>query len=336
MTDSPPPQPPPGGQQPEHGQQPGDGQHPPVPPPGYGQQPQGYGPPPPGYGPQPQGYGPPPGYGPQPQGYGPPPGYGQQPQGYGPPPDQGRAGRPTPHPWGQQSGTGGGFSFAPKKLRMADYVIAGGTLLFFVLALFPWFSVEDDFFGEFSYSGFDFGNVTTAFVLFLLATAWTLLPAFMDLELGFPRSWITVGLTAVAWLLTLFAWIDSFEGDFSVWALLGFLTASAILLFAVLALLPEMRNRPGLPGGLASAAQWANQPAPGLGQLHGGSGQHPGSAPPPPQSSPPQYPGAPGGPGGPGGLGAPGAPPSAPPPPPSRGGSTASGEGPATERSGGV
>ena len=53
MTSSQPPQPPTGGQHPEHGQ---------PPPPGYGQQP------PPGYGQQP-----PPGYGQQPPA-GPPPG----------------------------------------------------------------------------------------------------------------------------------------------------------------------------------------------------------------------------------------------------------------------
>ena len=58
----------------------------------------------------------------------------------------------------------------------------------------------------------------TAFFLFLLATVWALLPAFTDLKLGFPRSWITVGLAALGFLLTLFAWIDTFDVDFSVWA----------------------------------------------------------------------------------------------------------------------
>ena len=61
----------------------------------------------------------------------------------------------------------------------------------------------------------------TAFFLFLLATVWALLPAFTDLKLGFPRSWITVGLAALGFVLTLFAWIDTFDVDFSVWALLG-------------------------------------------------------------------------------------------------------------------
>jgi hypothetical protein len=214
---------------------------------------------------------------------------------------------------------------------MADYVIAGGTLVYFVLAFFPWFTFGDDFFG-FSLSGFDSGNVTSAFVLFLLATAWAVLPAFTELRLGFPRSWITVGIAALAWLLTLFAWFDSFDGDFSIWALLGMITATVILLFAVLSLIPELRNRPAMPGGLANATQWANQPAPNFGQQPGQPGppygqgtyghpvppqQQQYAPPPPPPPTPPtsSY----------------GTPPAAPPP---SGGSTASGEGSGTPGSG--
>jgi hypothetical protein len=247
------------------------------------------------------------------------------------------------NPFGQPTGSGG-FSFDLKRLKLADYVIAGGTLLFFILAFFPWFTFGDEFFG-FSLSGFDSGNVTSAFVLFLLATAWAVLPAFVDLKLGFPRSWVTVGIAALAWLLTLFAWIESFDGDFSIWALLGFLTATAILLFAVLSLLPELRNRPALPGGLANAAQWANQPAPEFGQQQGqqgygqgGYGQggygQPGpppqsySPPPPPQPTrqlpthPPQQ------------HTPPPTPPSSSYGPPATGGSTASGEGSGTPGTG--
>ena len=76
-------------------------------------------------------------------------------------------------------------------------MIAAGTVLFFILAFFPWFTFGDEFFG-FTLSGFDSGNVTSAFVLFLLTTAWAVLPAFVDLRLGFPRSWITVGLATLA------------------------------------------------------------------------------------------------------------------------------------------
>lgn len=252
MTASQPPQPPEPPQGGPPGQVPGQvpGQGPgqvPGPPPGWGPPPQqGYGgppPPPQGWAPPPQGYGQQ-GYGQQ--GYTPPPGYGPPP-GYPPPPPQGAS----------------GISVDLKKLRMADWVVVGGTLLYLVLALFPWWDYGDEYFGVFTLSGFEgSGSVSSAFVLFLLASAWAVLPAFTDLRLGFPRAWVTVGLAALGLLLTLVAWIQTFDAGFSVWATLGLLTAAAILVFAFFTLLPSLRNRPGLPGALAGAAQWANQPAP--------------------------------------------------------------------------
>jgi hypothetical protein len=161
---------------------------------------------------------------------------------------------------------------------MGSYLIAGGTLLYLVLSFFPWYRFGDNYFA-FSLGGWQSGNVKTAFFLFMLATAWVLLPALTHLELGFPRSWITVALAALGFVLTIFAWVDTFSVDFSVWALLGMLTATAILVFSVLALLPELRNRPALPGGLAGAAQWANQPAPDFGQQQGQPGQQFGQRP---------------------------------------------------------
>jgi hypothetical protein len=341
MTTSQPPEPPGG---PSSGQVPGSSPTPPQPgagqpaapqppqgQPGWGQQPPpGWGqqPPPPGYGQQP----PPPGYGQQPpQGYPqqqPPPGapgfgqgHGQAPSWSSPPP-----GSAPPPPWGQQPpgyaqpgyGPGAGTSVDFKRLRMADYVVAGGTLLFLVLALLPWQSYGDELFGI-SYSGFSSsGAVSSAFVMFLLATAWALLPAFYDVKLSFPRAWITVGLAALGFLLTLVGWIASFDAGFSIWALLGLLAAAAILLFSLLGLLPELRNRPALPGALAGAAQWANQPPsspttggqPGV--QHAGP-QHPGPQYAGPQHAAPQYGGPP--PAGPYGQGAPPPPPPAPPAP---------------------
>jgi hypothetical protein len=293
-----------GGQPPEPGHQP---------PPGYAA--------PPPSGPPPSG--PPPGYAQQP-----PPGYGQQPPpGYGQPPQQ-----PGPNPFAQAQGSGAGVSFDAKKLTMAAYVIAGLTVLYLVLSFFTWYDLgSEQFFGvDFNVSGWvGSGSVKTAFFLFLLASVWALLPAFTDLKLGFPRSWVTVGLAALGFVLTLIAWIDTFKWSFSIWALLGFVTATAILLFAVLTLLPELRNRPALPGGLASAAQWANQQAPEFGQQPGRPqpyGQP--AAPPAPYGQPPQQqftpPPAPP-PSGPPSYGPPPGGPSAPPPAP--GGSTASGEG---------
>jgi hypothetical protein len=217
-----------------------------------------------------------------------------------------------------------------KRLKMADYVIAGGTLLFLVLAALPWYDYDDLYGFSYSFNGFTSGLVSTAFVLFLLATVWALLPAFVDFGVGFPRGFVTVGLAALGFLLTLFAWFDTFSVGFSVFPLLGVVVAAAILLFAVLSLLPELRNRPALPGGLANAAQWANQQAPDLGQQfgQGGAQQAPHQqAPHQPVPSTPAY-------------GQPGPPPdgySPPPPPPagpaggpssgSPGGSSASGHG---------
>jgi hypothetical protein len=178
---------------------------------------------------------------------------------------------------------------------MADYVIAGGTLLFLILSFFTWYHIGGaDFFGiNFSLKGFDRGGVKLAFFLFLLATIWSALPSFYDLTVGFPRSAVTVGLAALGFVLTLIAWLDTMDYDFSIWALLGLLTAAAILVVAALSLLPELRNRPALPGGLANAAQWANQPAPQYGQ-HGQPGPSQGGGtsgqPLPQQYAPPPAP----------------------------------------------
>ena len=274
MTASQPPEPPQG--QPGWGQEPPPGypQQPPPGAPGFGQ----------GYGQAPSWSSPPPGWGQQP-----PPGYA--PQGYGPAP---RAASP-------------GVSVDFKRLRMADYVVAGGTLLFFILALLPWRDYGDEFFGPITLSGFSSGAVSSAFVLFLLATAWALMPAFYDLNVGFPRAWITVGLAALGFLLTLVAWIGSFDAGFSLWALLGLLTAAAILLFALFSLLPQLRNGPAVPGALAGAAQWANQPAPD--PTAGQQDRPTHGTPPPPPPAPWAAPGATSG------TGAPATGTSPPPPP---------------------
>jgi hypothetical protein len=230
-----------------------------------------------------------PGYGQQPPGasYGQPqqPAYGQQ-----PPPGQ-PYGQPQPgygqNPYAQPAGTGGSVSFDPKKLTMASYVIAGGALVYFLLLFFHWYQVDG--FDEIGASGWHSGSATTAFILFLLAGAWALLPAFTDLRLGFPRGFVTVGLTGLGLILTLVAWIDTLEFDFSIWSLLGMLVAVAITAFAVLGLLPELKNRPGLPGGLANAAQWANQQAPAFGNQPQPGQQQYGQPQPPQQYGQPQY-----------------------------------------------
>ena len=241
---------------------------------------------------------------PQPPFGGPQPPPGQQPLTGGPP--------PSGHPAPGQRPAGGGFALDLKRLRMADYVIAAGTLAYLVLGFLPWAEYSDFFGFDADDLGFDPGfadNISgftlsslvgASFVLFLLATVWAVLPAFTHLELGFPRGWVTVGLAALGLVLTLFAWIESLSYDFSVVPLLALLVAVAIAGFALLSLLPELRNRPTLPGNLANAAQWANRPAPEF-----GSGQQPvrpsGPPPGPPGGAPPYAPPPPPPPGAPGG-----------------------------------
>jgi hypothetical protein len=268
--------------------------------------PGGYGPPPeggqPGY-PPPQGS--PPGYPPPAPGQqpGPPPG---APPGPPPGPTQGGPayGAPPPYapptaPYGQPAATGGGFSFDVKKLRMADYIVVGGMIVFLVMAILPWVDVAHylgiDVPGvDTTVSGFTFsGLVTFSFVLFFLAAAWAVLPAFTDVKVGFPRAWITVGLAALGFVLTLIAWIRSLTYGFEIWPLIGLLAAAAVTLFAFLGLIPEMQNRPALAGRIAGAAQWANQQAPDLPRQFGGAGGQPNAPPPPPYGQPAQPPAPP-------------------------------------------
>jgi hypothetical protein len=371
MTSSQPPQPP-GGYGPPQGGQPGYGQQPGFPPPQPGQPGHGQQPPQPPYGQQPpqqqqppQPYGQPPAqppYGQQPgqppYGQQPPPGqppYGQQ-QPYGQPgyAQQGYGQQPGFNPYGQPAGAGAGFSFDAKKLTMASYVIGAGTLVYLILTFFPWFDYSDYVFGvpneatfiNDSLSGFR-GAPAFAFFLFLLAAIWAFLPAFVDVKLGFPRGWITVGLAGLGFVLTLIGWIQSLGGGFYVFALLGLIVALAIAAFAFLSLLPELKNRPALPGNLANAAQWANQQAPDLtqqfnaprpqgqpgqpGQPYGQQPQAPAGPPPQPgqpYATPSYPPPAPTGPGVPGGSHAgPGTPPPPAPSAPAQGGPAATGQG---------
>jgi hypothetical protein len=188
----------------------------------------------------------------------------------------------------KQPGYGPPSGFDATRLRIADYAIAGLTLLFLVLSFFTWYDFGDEFFGvDITVSGWTDGQIKFAFFLFLLATVWALLPAVTHLEVGFPRSLVTVGLAALGFLLTLLAWFDTFDFEFSIFALLGMLTAAAILAFAVLSLLPELRNRPSLPGPLSGASQWATRSASGAGETV--------------RPDVPGQPGAPGGPDRPGG-----------------------------------
>ncbi|SET79377.1 hypothetical protein [Geodermatophilus poikilotrophus] len=263
--------------------------------PGYGQAQYGQ----PQYGQQP--WGSPPGYG-LPQ-YGLPqygqPQYGQQPP-WGQPPGQQA---PVPQPYGQPAGSGTGVGSDRTRPDRGDYLVALSAAAFLLFATLPWFTFDLGFGFAESINGFDFVLVTTAAVLLVLAAVWALLPTVVDVGLPFPHGFVTVGLTSLALLLTLVEWLSTFEGGFSVSALLTVLAAAAALTVAVLTLLRRLRTRPVAAVGSAS---WPPQQQPGqpwqpLGQqpAHGQQSPSlpeqpwPGAAPAPSQGD--RGPGRPGG-----------------------------------------
>jgi hypothetical protein len=329
-----PPQPPGGyGHQPGEGEEarrPDGGQSAPGQP-GYEQQPQSYGQP--GYGQQP-GYGGPYGQPPYGQpGYGQPPGYGYGPPAhgatYGPPghgaqywqphgeptygqspwgqPGQGQPAYGQQTPWGQPYGqpqqpwtpparSGAQVGFDRTRVYRGDWLVALCAAAFLLFAALPWFTFDFGFGFSESVNGFDFGLVTTAAVLLVLATVWSLLPAVVDLGLPFPRGFVTVGLTSLALLLTLAEWLSSFEGGFSLFALLTFLTAAAAVVVAVLSLLRQPRSRQATtPGGTPWPTQRPTQQAGQQWQAVPYGQQPPYAAPSAPGQAPPttQWPATP-------------------------------------------
>ncbi len=274
--------------QPEYGQQPGYGA--PYGQPPYGQQP-GY-----GYGQQPgYGYGPP-GSGAQyPQPYGQPP-YGQSPR------DQPAYGQQAPwgqpygqqppaqQPWAPQARSGPQVGLDRTRVHRGDWLVTLCAVVFLLFAALPWFTFDFGFGFSESINGFDFTLVTTAAVLLVLAAVWSLLPAVVDLGLPFPRGFVTVGLTSLALLLTFAEWLSSFEGGFSPFALLTFLTVAAAAVVAVLTLLRQPHSRPGTT---SAGTPWpTQQPGQQPWQPATYGQQPPYAAPSAPEQSPPTPPGS--------------------------------------------
>jgi hypothetical protein len=168
------------------------------------------------------------------------------------------------------SATGTGVDLG--RLRPADHAVAAGTLLYLIFMLIPWFSIDGFDLGSgyripgISVNGFDSGVLTVAFLLLLVASAWTLLPAFVDVPVPFPRAVITLVLAAPAAVLTLIEWLTTLDIGFTLMGLLTFLSSVAVLAVAALRLLPELRDGRSLPGGPAG---------------HGDAGPPPGSEQPP-------------------------------------------------------
>ena len=171
---------------------------------------------------------------------------------------------------------------------------------FLLFAALPWFTFDFGFGFAESINGFDLGLVTTAAVLLVAAAVWALLPAVVDLALPFPRGFVTVGLTGLACLLTLVEWLSTFEGGFSLFALLTTLAAATALTVAVLTLLRRLRTRPVAATG--GSTSWPAQQQPGPPWQPTAYGQQPppaGEQPSPGTATPPspgdRDPGRPGG-----------------------------------------
>jgi hypothetical protein len=286
---------------------------------GYGQQPSSHGQPgyeQPGYGgPSGQpGYGQPPGYGYGQPGYGAPygqPGHGPQyPQPHGQsaygPSAWGQPAYGQQTPWGQPYGQQPQQPWAPparsggahvgldrSRVYRGDWLVTLCAAAFLLFAALPWFTFDFGFGFSESINGFDFGLVTTAAALLVLAAVWSLLPAVVELGLPFPRGFVTVGLTSLALLLTLAEWLSSFEGGFSLFALLTFLTAAAAVVVAVLTLLRQPRSRlSSSPGGTPWPSQQpTQQPGQHWQSVPYGQQQPPYAAPAAPGQAPPTAPG---------------------------------------------
>jgi glucose dehydrogenase len=161
------------------------------------------------------------------------------------------------------------------------------AVAFVLFAALPWFTFDFGFGFAESINGFDFWLVTIAAVLLALAAVWSLLPAVVDLGLPFPRGSVTVGLTSLALLLTLVEWLTTFEGGFSLFALLTVLTAAAAVAVAVLTLVRQPHGSAGaVPAGTSRPAPQPQSWRPAGPQS--GYGQPPSA----PVQSPPDLPGS--------------------------------------------
>ncbi|GAB3364876.1 hypothetical protein [Modestobacter lapidis] len=135
---------------------------------------------------------------------------------------------------------------ATRRPAVHDLVPAAGALLYVVLGLLPWAAVTLDVLGRISASGYGFSVlVPIGAVLLVAAGAWALLTAVVAVPVPFPRSGVTLGLAAPAFLLTLVTWLRSTDYGFEPVPLLALLVTVAVAVSAARALLPELRAAAG-------------------------------------------------------------------------------------------
>ena len=123
-----------------------------------------------------------------------------------------------------------------------DLAVAGGALLYVLLGFLPWASVTYDVLGRISASGYGLSHlVPGAAVLLLAAAAWVLAPALGAPPVGFPRSTVTLGLAALAVLLTLVTWLRSTDYGVEPVPLVALLLTVAVAASAARSLPSEWR-----------------------------------------------------------------------------------------------
>lgn len=159
------------------------------------------------------------------------------------------------------------------RLGTVDGLVAGGAVLYVVVGFLPWASVDFDFVGRVTASGYEYsGLVVLSALLLLAAGAWAVLTAVRPDRVGPLRTAPSVVLAALALLCTLIAWLRSADYGFQLPALLGVLLAAAVTVLAALSLLPGLRAASLLRGGPVDRGEGAgggrspqHQPAPGHG-----------------------------------------------------------------------
>ncbi|MQA36397.1 hypothetical protein, partial [Modestobacter roseus] len=146
-------------------------------------------------------------------------------------------------------------------LGWADLAVPAGALLYLVFLSVPWFSVPayDLGFGyrapATSVNGFRSVWLTAAFVLLVVAAVWSVLPAFREVRVPFPRAVVPAGLAALVFLTTLTEWLTTFDVGFTLMGLLAFLTATALLAVTISRLVPELRAAGAAPTGWTGVPQ---------------------------------------------------------------------------------
>ena len=141
-----------------------------------------------------------------------------------------------------------GLVSAAGRLSWWDRGVVVGALVYAALGLLPWASVTFDVLGRISARGYGFSTlVPISAVLLVGAAVWAVLPAATPVPGGLPRSAVTLGLAALAFLLTLVTWLRSTDYGFEVVPLLAVLVTVAVGVCAALSLLSELRSPSGSP-----------------------------------------------------------------------------------------